>query len=82
MPELPEVETIRLGLLGRVCNKRIEHVEIRCERIILRPEPHEMAAALGGQIIRDIQRRGKFLLFKFDELRLLVHLGMSGQLTY
>jgi formamidopyrimidine-DNA glycosylase len=37
MPELPEVETIRLGLLGRVCNKRIEQVEIRCERIILRP---------------------------------------------
>jgi formamidopyrimidine-DNA glycosylase len=82
MPELPEVETIRLGLLGRVCNKRIEHVEIRCNRIILRPQPHEMAAALGGQMIRDIQRRGKFLLFKFDELRLLVHLGMSGQLTY
>jgi formamidopyrimidine-DNA glycosylase len=82
MPELPEVETIRLGLLGRVCNKRIEQVEIRCKRIILRPQPHEMVAALGGQMIRDIQRRGKFLLFKFDELRLLVHLGMSGQLTY
>jgi formamidopyrimidine-DNA glycosylase len=82
MPELPEVETIRLGLLGRVCNKRIEQVEIRCERIILRPEPREMAAALSGQMIRDIQRRGKFLLFEFDELRLLVHLGMSGQLTY
>jgi formamidopyrimidine-DNA glycosylase len=82
MPELPEVETIRLGLLGRVCNKRIEQVEIRCNRIVLRPRPHEMAAALGGQMIRDIQRRGKFLLFEFDELRLLVHLGMSGQLTY
>ena len=82
MPELPEVETIRLGLLGRVCNKRIEQVEIRCKRIILRPQPNEMVAALGGQVIRDIQRRGKFLLFKFDELRLLVHLGMSGQLTY
>jgi formamidopyrimidine-DNA glycosylase len=82
MPELPEVETIRLGLLGRVCNKRIDQVEIRCNRIVLRPRPHEMAAALGGQIIRDIQRRGKFLLFEFDELRLLVHLGMSGQLTY
>jgi formamidopyrimidine-DNA glycosylase len=82
MPELPEVETIRLGLLSRVCNKRIERVDIRCNRIVLRPEPREMAAALGGQTIRDIQRRGKFLLFEFDELRLLVHLGMSGQLTY
>ncbi|MCI0423028.1 MAG: bifunctional DNA-formamidopyrimidine glycosylase/DNA-(apurinic or apyrimidinic site) lyase [Acidobacteria bacterium] len=82
MPELPEVETIRLGLLGRVCNKRIERVEIRCHRIILRPQPREMAAALGGQMIRDIQRRGKFLLFQLDDYRLLVHLGMSGQLTY
>jgi len=82
MPELPEVETIRLGLLGRVCNQRIERVDIRCHRIILRPQPCEMAAALGGQMIRDIQRRGKFLLFKLDDYCLLVHLGMSGQLTY
>jgi formamidopyrimidine-DNA glycosylase len=82
MPELPEVETIRRGLLGHVCNKRIERVDIRCNRIILRPHPDEMVAALGGQMIRDIQRRGKFLIFKFDELWLLVHLGMSGQLTY
>lgn len=82
MPELPEVETIRLGLLGRVCNKRIERVDIRCNRIILRPRPDEMAVALGGQRIRDIQRRGKFLHFMLDAYHLLVHLGMSGQLTY
>ena len=82
MPELPEVETIRIGLLERVCNKPIERVDIRCNRIILRPQPNEMAAALGGQRIRDIQRRGKFLLFKLDDYCLLVHLGMSDQLTY
>jgi formamidopyrimidine-DNA glycosylase len=82
MPELPEVETIRLGLLGRVCNKRIERVDIRCTRIILRPHPREMATTLAGETIRDIQRRGKFLLFKLDDYCLLVHLGMSGQLTY
>ncbi|MBM3801557.1 MAG: bifunctional DNA-formamidopyrimidine glycosylase/DNA-(apurinic or apyrimidinic site) lyase [Acidimicrobiia bacterium] len=82
MPELPEVETIRLGLLRHVCNHRIERVEIRCNRIVLRPKPNELAAALGGQSIRGIERRGKFLVFVFDEYRLLVHLGMSGQLTY
>jgi formamidopyrimidine-DNA glycosylase len=82
MPELPEVETIRLGLLDRVCNKRIEHVEVRCERIILRPRPQELAAALVRQTIRDIHRRGKFLVFDTDDYRLLIHLGMSGQLTY
>ena len=82
MPELPEVETIRRGLLGRVCNKRIKHVDIRCQRIILRPPPRAMAKALAGQMIRDIQRRGKFLVFRLDDYCLLVHLGMSGQLTY
>jgi formamidopyrimidine-DNA glycosylase len=41
-----------------------------------------MVAALGGEMFRDIQRRGKFLHFKLDAHHLLVHLGMSGQLTY
>src|SRR5262245_13839810 len=82
MPELPEVETIRLGLLDRVRNQRIERVDIRCNRIVLRLRPREMATAMTGQTIHDIQRRGKFLLFKLDDYCLLVHLGMSGQLTY
>lgn len=82
MPELPEVETIRLGLLDRVCHKPIERVEVRCARIVLRPRPDELAAALAGQTIRHIHRRGKFLLFETDDYRLLIHLGMSGQLTY
>lgn len=82
MPELPEVETIRLGLLDRVCNKRIRRVEARCDRIILRPRPRELEAALAGQTIRSIRRRGKFLVFETEAFELLVHLGMSGQLTY
>ncbi len=82
MPELPEVETIRLGLLDRVLRKRISRVEARCDRIILRPRPRELELALSGQSIRDIRRRGKFLVFETDDFKLLVHLGMSGQLTY
>jgi formamidopyrimidine-DNA glycosylase len=82
MPELPEVETIRLGLLDRVCNKKITRVEVRCDRIVLRPTPQELTAALAQQTICDIQRRGKFLLFLTETHRLLVHLGMTGQITY
>lgn len=82
MPELPEVETIRLGLRDRVRNKLIERVEIRCDRIILRPRPPELAAALVHQSIREIHRRGKFLIFETEDYKLLAHLGMSGQLTY
>ena len=82
MPELPEVETIRRGLVTKVLNKLIHQVEVRCPRIILRPKPHELEAALAHQTIKAITRRGKFLLLETENYRLLIHLGMTGQLTY
>jgi len=82
MPELPEVETIRLGLVRRVLGKTIGSVQIRCRRIIVRPRPERWARALKAQTITCISRRGKFLLFTTDSYRILVHLGMTGQLTY
>lgn len=82
MPELPEVETIRRGLADRIRNKTIERVEVRCNRIILRPRAFQLPKALQQQTIREIGRRGKFLLLETDEYKLLIHLGMSGQLTY
>ena len=82
MPELPEVETIRLGLVRRVLGKTIGNVQIRCRRIVVRPRPERWARALKAQTITCISRRGKFLLFTTDSYRILVHLGMTGQLTY
>ena len=82
MPELPEVETIRRGLADKVVGKTIERVEIRCNRIILRPTPALMREALLHHSIREISRRGKFLVFDVGDSRLLIHLGMTGQLTY
>jgi formamidopyrimidine-DNA glycosylase len=82
MPELPEVETIRRGLVTKVNNKIIERVDLRCERIILYPRPRELQRALSRQTIREVSRRGKFLLFELSDYKLLVHLGMTGQLTY
>ena len=82
MPELPEVETIRRGLVKRVLNKTIERVEVRCKRIILRPRPVELERALAHQSIKEIGRRGKFLLFETNDYKLLIHLGMTGQLTF
>ena len=82
MPELPEVETIRRGLADLIRNKTIECVEVRCNRIILRPQAHQLPKALQQQTIREIKRRGKFLLLETDDYKLLIHLGMSGQLTY
>jgi formamidopyrimidine-DNA glycosylase len=82
MPELPEVETIRLGLVAKVLNKLIQRVEARCPRIIVRPGIRELEAALVRQSIKAINRRGKFLLIETEDYQLLIHLGMTGQLTY
>lgn len=82
MPELPEVETIRLGLEAKALQKTIERVEVRCRRIILKPKANELSEYLVGQMIEGIRRRGKFLVFETGQFILLVHLGMSGQMTY
>ena len=83
MPELPEVETIRSKLAPILTGRRIERVEIRDARLT-RPEPPGMvAAALEGERIADVRRRGKYLVFVLESGRhLLVHLRMTGNVLY
>ena len=45
------------------------------------PVPKDLKRRLRGERVRDIRRRGKYLLFGFPRGHLLVHLGMSGRLT-
>jgi formamidopyrimidine-DNA glycosylase len=80
MPELPEVETTRRSLLPHVVGARITAVTVR-ERRLRRPIARNFEAALRGRRIERVERRGKYLLFRLDDERvLLVHLGMSGSL--
>ena len=79
MPELPEVEITRRGLLPDLRNKVLNDVVAR--HVALRyPLPRNLARLLAGKALRDIERRGKYLLFRFDHGTLIVHLGMSGSL--
>ena len=79
MPELPEVETTRRGLLPHVAGRHVEHVRLR--RPDLRwPIPREVEDLLPGQRIHAIRRRAKYLLFDTDAGSALLHLGMSGSL--
>jgi formamidopyrimidine-DNA glycosylase len=80
MPELPEVETTRLGLVASVVGRRIVGVEVREPRLRW-PVPRDLAARLRGVRVGAIRRRGKYLLFDCGAGHLLVHLGMSGSLT-
>ncbi|WP_058234218.1 bifunctional DNA-formamidopyrimidine glycosylase/DNA-(apurinic or apyrimidinic site) lyase [Devriesea agamarum] len=83
MPELPEVEVVRRGLLPYVLWRRIEEVQVVDSRIVRRhgPGPADFAARIQGRRIDAIARRGKFLWWELDgDEALIVHLGMSGQL--
>ena len=83
MPELPEVETIRSRLAPGLTGKKLERVEIFDPRLT-RPEPPELvAAALEGERVADVRRRGKYLIVVFESGRhLLVHLRMTGNVLH
>jgi formamidopyrimidine-DNA glycosylase len=83
MPELPEVETIRQRLAPALTGRSFERVTIGDPRLT-RPEPPELvAAALEGEQVRELGRRGKYLVVAFESGRhLLVHLRMTGSLQH
>jgi formamidopyrimidine-DNA glycosylase len=78
MPELPEVETVRLGLEPVMQGARFLSVEAR--RSDLRwPLPGDFAARLKGKTVTGLGRRAKYLLVDLSSGEvLLMHLGMSG----
>ncbi|MEW6133901.1 MAG: bifunctional DNA-formamidopyrimidine glycosylase/DNA-(apurinic or apyrimidinic site) lyase [Pseudomonadota bacterium] len=81
MPELPEVETTRRGIEPRLKGKTLEAIEVRDGRLRW-PVPANLDARLAGRKLLSIKRRGKYLLFDFGGLFLIVHLGMSGSLRF
>ena len=78
MPELPEVETTRLGLLP-LLNNRVTQVIIRNSSMRW-PIPQSLVKSLPEQTLKALTRRAKYILAHFDEGVLLLHLGMSGRL--
>ncbi len=81
MPELPEVETVKNGLIPYMKNQTIKYVEQRRENLRY-PFPIDFANRLEGSQIIDIKRRAKYLLIEITgDLIWMVHLGMSGKFT-
>lgn len=78
MPELPEVETIRRGLKDFILNKKIKKIEVFCDKSF---QGHKTQAE--NQVIKDIRRFGKALILDLDnDISLMIHLRMTGQLIY
>ncbi|MEI8324910.1 MAG: bifunctional DNA-formamidopyrimidine glycosylase/DNA-(apurinic or apyrimidinic site) lyase [Betaproteobacteria bacterium] len=79
MPELPEVEVTRLSFAQAIAGARVESVRVGKP---LRWPLGAPAARLVGQQVHGVRRRGKYLLLDLDRGILLVHLGMSGSLSF
>jgi formamidopyrimidine-DNA glycosylase len=78
MPELPEVETVRLQLMRKVRGQTIESVEVFHSKIVAHDETID--DRLRGKTIEYIDRIGKLLIFSFtgeDDLFILAHLKMK-----
>jgi len=78
MPELPEVETIRQGIILKLKEKKIQNVEIRVPKLFV-GNPKDI---IGGKII-DAKRVAKILEIVLDnDYSILIHLKLTGQLVY
>ena len=81
MPELPEVETVRARLAPHVVGRRFQRVDITDYRLTQPVDPTAAAAQLEGERVADLERRGKYLIFRFESGRvLLIHLRMTGSM--
>jgi formamidopyrimidine-DNA glycosylase len=80
MPELPEVETVRRGLLPVMEGAVIAKADVN-RPDLRRPLPDRMAERLTGRRVTALRRRSKYILADLDSGEtLLVHLGMSGRM--
>lgn len=79
MPELPEVEATRLSFVDRISGAGI--VSAWCGKPLRWPLG-TAPVRLVGRTVRGVRRRGKYLLMDLDQGLLLLHLGMSGSLSF
>jgi formamidopyrimidine-DNA glycosylase len=81
MPELPEVETVRLGLAPVLEGHVLTDVETRRGNLRI-PFPHDFVARTKGRKVKALRRRAKYILADLDSGEtLVIHLGMSGRMS-
>jgi formamidopyrimidine-DNA glycosylase len=79
VPELPEVETVRLSLAPTLEGRAIAEARILDPRVTRPVDPQDVERELIGESIATVDRRGKYLILRFESGRaLLIHLRMTG----
>jgi formamidopyrimidine-DNA glycosylase len=77
LPELPEVETTRRGIAPHIIGQTVRKVIIRNGNLRW-PVPLHLDQTLQNHAVFTIDRRGKYILVRFEHGTLILHLGMSG----
>jgi len=81
VPELPEVEVTRRRIEPLLVGRRIGAVHTTRPSYLFITPPAQLRGSLSGRTISALSRRGKYLVAQLDDgSRLVVHLGMTGQL--
>ena len=81
MPELPEVEVTRRGLAPLLVGRVVRHVATTRDSTFFLTSPRVLRRRLRGRRFEGLERLGKYLVAPLDDgQRLLLHLGMTGQL--
>lgn len=82
MPELPEVETVRRQLEGKIVGRTISDVEVRSWKSV--KNDRYFVQKIVGQAIKEITRAGKYLFFELSrsDTFLICHLRMTGRLIF
>jgi len=79
MPEMPEVEIVKRGLISQIKGRKITNVEVRYQNLITGDVP-QFIDIVTGTTIEDIGRRAKFLLIHLDNgYTIISHLRMEGK---
>lgn len=80
MPELPEVEVARRGIANQLLADEIVAIDLRLPKLIVAPDGLSIEHVVGREL-SEVRRHGKYLTLVTDELALVVHLKLSGQLV-
>jgi formamidopyrimidine-DNA glycosylase len=79
MPELPEVETVVRTLAPKLTGRRIMDAKFSSRHVVRQKFP-ELRKRVRNQLVRSVERHGKFIVLALDEGVLVIHLGMTGKL--
>jgi formamidopyrimidine-DNA glycosylase len=80
VPELPEVETIVRDIRPRLVGRRIVGAALSHSDVLRRVSRRRLLATLRGAVVREVTRRAKHAVLRFDRYRLVIQPGMTGGL--